>query len=297
MQIAWFLCGIFFISTLLLLVKIWFLKKDMNEIYIELKEHLETDTNTLLSCASQDKHIKHIVAELNKQLRLLRCQRHHFMKGSRELHDKMTNISHDLRTPITAICGYLDLLKQEQHSAHAQRYITIIHNRVEMLETLSEELFQYALTHTMDTSLKIKRVLINEQLEECIASFYATLQEHHIVPNIQLSNTKIYRTVDRTALSRVFSNLMHNALKYSEGDLTIHLSDTGEITFANTAFGLNEVDVGKLFHRFYTVETAKNATGIGLSIAHNLIEQMNGTICATYENHTLFVRINFTNDE
>lgn len=201
----------------------------------------------------------------------------------------MTNISHDLRTPLTAICGYLDLLEQEDISTCTERYIVIIRNRVTMLETLGEELFQYALTHNMNTPLKIKRLLINEQLEESIAAFYIALHAQQIVPDIQITNTKIYRYVDSAALSRVFSNLMHNAMKYSDGDLKISLFDTGEITFTNTAHTLNEIDVGRLFHRFYTIETAKNATGLGLSIARTLIDQMNSTICADYRDHKLHI--------
>jgi hypothetical protein len=140
-----------------------------------------------------------------------------------------------------------------------------------------------------------EQVIINTVLEESIAAFYAALKEKKITPDIHMPERKVSRYLDRSALSRVFSNLLNNAMKYSDGDLDITLSETGEITFSNMASGLNEVQVGKLFDRFYTVEAARKSTGLGLAIARALVEQMNGTISATYENDRLSIRILFSN--
>lgn len=90
-----------------------------------------------------------------------------------------------------------------------------------------------------------------------------------------------------------FQIFLNNAIKYSDGDLDITLTDSGEVIFANTAPRLNEVQVGKLFDRFYTVEAARKSTGLGLAIARTLIEQMNGTISAKYENGRLSICIFF----
>ena len=94
-------------------------------------------------------------------------------------------------------------------------------------------------------------------------------------------------------MARVFSNLLNNAIKYSDGDLDITLSEEGEITFSNTASRLNKIQVGKLFDRFYTVEAARKSTGLGLAISRTLTEQMNGTISAKYENSRLCICIYF----
>lgn len=144
-----------------------------------------------------------------------------------------------------------------------------------------------------DTLVVREPIAINGILEESIAAFYTTLNKRGIVPNIKITQAKIVRSLDRSSLIRVFSNLLNNAIKYSDGDLDITLTDSGEVIFANTASRLNEVQVGKLFDRFYTVEAARKSTGLGLAIARTLIEQMNGTISAKYENGRLSICIFF----
>lgn len=112
-------------------------------------------------------------------------------------------------------------------------------------------------------------------------------------PDIQIPEAKVVRVLDRSALARVFSNLLNNAIKYSDGDLDITLSETGEIIFTNNASDLTPVQVGKLFDRFYTVEAARKSTSLGLAIAKTLVEQMKGQITAKYENHILSICIFF----
>ena len=121
----------------------------------------------------------------------------------------------------------------------------------------------------------------------------AALTSRGIRPQIHMSGKRIEKQLNREALSRVFSNILSNALKYSDGDLEITLSDDGEIVFSNTASGLNEIQVGKLFDRFFTVEAARNSGGLGLAIAKTLVEQMGGTISAEFENSKLSIHIRF----
>ena len=289
MLLPWLLCGALSVLVIFLWVKNHILKKSMAEIRTELADCLSEDTNTLISVSSGDKQIRLLASELNQNLRLLRKERRRFIQGDLELKNAVTNISHDLRTPLTAIYGYLNLLEQEKKTEKTERYIQIIRNRVELLTQLTEELFRYSVILSTDNQANKETLVINSVLEESIASFYTALSERNITPNIHIPGEKVIRTLDRSALIRVFSNLLNNAIKYSDGDLDISLSESGEITFTNTARGLDEVQVGKLFDRFYTVEAARKSTGLGLAIARTLVEQMNGTISARYENKKLSI--------
>lgn len=289
----WAAIGVMATIIVVLFVKIYTLQKSAKEIKNAFADRLMTETNTLIDISSNDKYMRELAASINIQLRKLREERHFFIEGNAELKNAVTNISHDLRTPLTAICGYLDLLEQEEKSTTIERYIEIIRNRADLLTELIEELFRYSVIISGERLVVREPIAINGILEESIAAFYTTLNKRGIVPNIKITQAKIVQSLDRSSLIRVFSNLLNNAIKYSDGDLDITLTDSGEVIFANTASRLNEVQVGKLFDRFYTVEAARKSTGLGLAIARTLIEQMNGTISAKYENGRLSICIFF----
>ncbi len=272
-------------------VKIWLLRRSSKEIAEALSEYLKTDTNSIITVSSRDKQVRRLVTELNKELKLLREEHHRFVQGDMELKNAVTNISHDLRTPLTAICGYLDMLKSEDKSPEAERYLEIIGGRAESMKQLTEELFRYSVIMTSESEPKQEQVIVNDVLEESIAGYYSILSEKKISPEIDITDNKVKRILDRSALARVFSNLINNAVKYSDGDLSVSLSDDGTTVFSNHASQLTSVQVDKLFDRFYTVEAARNSTGLGLSIARTLIEKMGGTISASLENGVLSIVI------
>lgn len=290
----WVLPGVLAVVIVALAVKVYLMEKAAREIEDAFAARLTTDTNTLISISSRDRHMRRLANTINIQLRSLRAQRRCFQQGDRELKNAVANISHDLRTPLTAICGYLDLLDREEKSEAAGRYIGVIRDRADMLTQLTDELFRYSIILSGEKNMVREPVVINHILEESIAAFYTHLSRCSIAPDIRMPEAKVVRMLDRSALARVFSNLLNNAMKYSEGDLTVTLSERGEITFANRASGLSQVQVGKLFDRFYTVEAARKSTGLGLAIARTLVEQMEGSISAEYENDRLTIRICFS---
>lgn len=288
----WVIIVILICVILSLSVKFFLICKAANEIETQLSEKFKTNTNTLITISSRDKCMRKLAYNLNTQLKLLRSERHRFQQGDLEIKDAVTNISHDLRTPLTAICGYLDLLKREKVSGDAGRYIAQIENRTEALKQLTEELFRYSVVSSVQ-EVSTEKTDIRRILEECLISFYGALEQKNIIPDIKITENTVERTIDPGALERIFSNIINNALKYSDGDFEVTLSDNGTVTFANTAKKLTPVTVGRLFDRFYTVETARNSTGLGLSIAKILTERMGGTIKANYSNQKLCITVNF----
>lgn len=284
--------GILLLMIVVLCAKVYFLRRSAQEILEAFEARLATDTNTLIDISSRDPYMRRLACGINEQLGILRRQRHKYLNGDRELKEAVTNISHDLRTPLTAICGYMDLLEQEEKTEDLARYLALIGNRVEAMKQLTEELFRYSVILSTE-ELVMETVHVNGVLEESIAAFYGALSSRGIQPRIHLSDNRIERRLNREALGRVFSNVLNNALKYSDGDLDITLYDNGDIVFSNRASGLNEVLVGKLFDRFFTVEAARNSNGLGLAISKTLVEQMGGTICAQYDDPKLHIAISF----
>lgn len=295
--LLWAVIGIFILIIIILLIKIYSLGKGIREISRSFTQKLSTDTNTLIDVSSRDPRLLELANSLNEQLLQLRRQRRQYLKGDRELKEAVTNISHDLRTPLTAICGYLDLLAREEKSEAVIRYLGFIENRTEALKRLTEELFRYSVILSASEELKLEPTNINEVLEESIAALYGALTERGITPEIHITQRRISGNFNREALCRIFGNLLSNAIKYSDGDLEISLSDSGVISFSNTAAGLDKVQVGKLFDRFFSVEAAGNSTGLGLAISKTLVEQMNGRITARYRGGKLSILIEFTKAE
>ena len=274
-----------------LLIKIYLLKKSAREIGDKFADILKTDTNTLVDISSRDKDMCELADSINKQLKILRKEHLQYHQGNTELKNAITNISHDLRTPLTAIAGNLYMIGKTDELSEIREYVGAIEERTEAMKQLTEELFRYSMIVSNESKEDTEEVFVNQVLAESISSFYPVLTEKGITPQIHITDTRIVRNVNRSELARVFSNLLNNAVKYSNGDLDITLSDTGEITFANTAKELSTIEVEQLFDRFYTVEAAHHSTGLGLSIARTLVKRMGGTITADYDNGRLTIRI------
>lgn len=302
----WIICGVLLGIIFLLIWKIGVMRQAAREIREGFAEKLETETNTLITIGSQDQAMRELADGINVELRRLRAMRQQYEQGNLALKETITNISHDIRTPLTAIYGYLELLEQEEKSEAAEKYLEIIKNRTEVLKNLTEELFVYAAATTAESSTQVndmthtsffekpyEEVVLNHVLEESISAYYGALTMRQVTPQISMPETKVIRRLNPAALSRVFANVLGNAIKYSDGDLKVTLSEDGEIAFSNHAAALDEVQVGRMFERFYTVENAEHATGLGLSIARLLTEQMGGSIKAQYESGVLTIRVVF----
>lgn len=291
-ELLWGLVGLLLCVILILLCKIYFLQKSAEEICDAFLQRIKTDTNILIDISSRDPYMRKLASEINTQLRLLHKERQRYQQGDMELKDAVTNISHDLRTPLTSIYGYFELLRREEKNETVQCYLSQIEKQTEALKNLTEELFRYSVVAS-SPKLKIKHMDMVRALEESLLSFYGVMQEKGIQPQIELPEKPIWRELDAGALNRIFSNIISNALKYSDGDFDVRMTENGSITFSNTAPALNAVMVGRLFDRFYTVEASCNSTGLGLSIAKLLVEHMGGRIEANYSKGLLHIEVHF----
>lgn len=297
--------GLCFFAVLLFVIvlicggKILRMRRSAREIAAAFADRLSTETNTLIDISSHDRYMCSLAADINTQLRKLRGERLRYQQGNREIMDAVTNISHDLRTPLTAICGYLDLLRQTELTADAVRYLDIIEERVDVIRQLTEELFGYSAAVSAvgedgrDRHEEISEISLNAALEEILSVYYAALKKRRITPSVTMPEATVIRGLNKSLLFRIFGNIIGNALKYSDGDLEITLSEQGEIVFANHAASLDELQVMRLFDRYYTVENAVGSTGLGLSIARELTGQMGGTITAQYRDKMLRISLLF----
>lgn len=290
---VWLVAGLI-LTIILLIIKIVTMKKSVREIRADFAMRIRGDHNSGITVSSRDKDICKLATDMNEALKEQRKMYLLYYQGDREMKTAITNISHDLRTPLTAISGYLELLKEEEKSETVEKYIDVIDERTRHMKNLTEEMFEYSMiTATEDAEVPSEDVDLNRMLEDCIMDYYAALTEKNISLSVDITESRIIRRLNRTQTERVFSNLISNALKYSDGDLSISMDDNGEIIFSNSAQRLSQVSAERLFGRFYTVENARNSTGLGLSIAKTFVERMNGSINAEYRDGRLYIIIDF----
>ncbi len=159
------------------------------------------------------------------------------------------------------------------------------------MRKLTEELFRYSVA--TDSELSPEDVDLGRMIEDELADFYGALTKAGIEPRVTLPPRAVLRSLDRGAVRRVIGNILDNAVKYSGGDLSVTLTEGGEMMFSNSAPSLSAVEAGRLFDRFYTVSTARTSTGLGLSVARSLVCRMGGDISAECDGGRLTVTIAF----
>lgn len=290
-MLGWILFGITALLAAVLGIKLLLMRKGIAEILDCVEQDLILQTGGVF-ISTGNRQVRRLAARLDQQLRLLNKQRRAYIDGDQRVKDAVVSISHDLRTPLTAISGYLELLEKAHLEENTRKYVSQIQNRVEAIKALIEELYRY-FVETSAMELTCQQVNVNQLLEETAISYYAALRQHGITPEFFITERPVYRQLDKLAMTRVLSNLFSNTLKYSDGDLQVTLQENGRILFANSAQALSKVDVSKLFDRFYTVDTSRQSTGLGLSIAKILTEKMQGTITAQYDSGKLLIVLDF----
>ena len=281
--------GILLLICIILILKIYSIKKSIKEIQKSIENILNTDTNNLILIS--DASVKKLAIFLNKELKEMRKQKLQYEYGNQELKRNITNVSHDLRTPLTAIKGYIELLKEESLTQNSRKYISVINRKTEELTELTEQLFDFAKILDTDMVLTKEKCYLNELLEEVLASYYPIFKEKDIVPEVLICKEKVEKELNKASMIRVFENIFSNVVKYSNGNFKVELKNDGEIIFSNKATSLDATTVQKIFDRYFSVENAKESTGIGLSIAKQLVELNGGSISADYVKNVLVIEV------
>lgn len=293
MSIWFYLFVIASIIIIALIIKIFVMKNAIKEIEEKFDFIIESDTNNLITISTNDIDLKQLAKRINQNLKKIRELEIQYNQGNEELKRSITNISHDLRTPLTAIRGYLDLIEHKNLTEKQENYLLFIDEKVKILTDLTEQLFDFSKSLDSYQDIKKQNVVLNSVLEETICASYDLFIQHNINPKIYMTKEKIIKQIDENMLKRIFENIISNEIKYSDEFIEIKLTKSGKIIFRNQTKKLDRTTVEKIFDRYYTVENAKKSTGIGLSIAKQLVELNNGTISANYDDGYLIIEIYF----
>ncbi len=282
------------VINILLIAKIVAMRLSVKEIASDFAHRADLQSNTLIGVSSRDKQIRTLAKEINETLVKLRDAFNRYRLGDAEVKTAITNITHDLRTPLTAISGYIELIEKSDDKEEKDRYFSIIKERVGHMKKLTDELFEYSIITAGEPTEEKQEVNVNKVLENSLMNFYPALKERGIEPEVNITEEVVVRTLYPSYTERIIGNLISNALKYSDGDLEVALDEKGLFKIANSSKELSNVDVYRLFDRFYTVESARNySTGLGLSIVRVLSQRMDLSLNAKYEEGRLVIEIGF----
>ena len=278
------------ILVITLLIRVVTTNIELKNITRELEEITEKDTNLLLSTSSGDKSIKILVDSLNKELKKLLSLKREYSKGIFDVKKSAENIAHDIRTPLTVIKGYVDLLEKEELSEEGRKYLEIIKGRVDYMKEMIDELF-LSLSMKSRGVLNLSNIDAKSILEEALVSYYNEFKKKGMSPSLMTPNEKVIIKADSKALYRAYSNIISNALKYGEGEFKVEMDEKGNTIFSNLAPNMDSVETNKLLDRYYTISDAKASSGIGLSISKEILQEMGGELKVKLENQRLYISI------
>ncbi|OPJ64229.1 sensor histidine kinase [Clostridium oryzae] len=276
------------IIGIIIFLRLLFIKKSIKNIKYQLEDYNNFRTAKKIDISLSSRDIEELACTINKHIEISRQAQVKQRKAEDELKKAIANISHDLRTPLTSIIGYVQMLKSKKVSVEKQdEYLDIVEKRAKVLQGLLNEFFQLSVIESPEYELELGYVNLNNVLCDVITSFYESFNAANIVPEITLPENKISVIGNVSAVRRVIENLLVNVVKHSEGGVSIELKkedNKANICITNLVKSLNSSEVELLFNKFYTVDesrTNKNSnTGLGLSIAKSLMDKMGGEISA-----------------
>lgn len=282
------------VAVIALTVKVVLLKRAFTEIDVQVKDHLDGTNSSAFQLSTADKDARKLANDLNSELQELHSERVFLKDGDKRMKENVTAISHDLRTPLTAINSYVDLLSAETDEAKRSEYLERIKDRTSELKDLTGELFKYSVSSDAqyDSQLSAEDIDLQGIIENSLISFYKEFSSKGIAPETDFPSSKVTVNCNRKTLMRIFDNVFSNVAKYATS-LSVKLTSDGVVTVTNDAPDLTPVQVSKLFDKYYTVSDGSNSTGLGLSIAKELVGNMGGSISAELNDGMLTVRIEF----
>lgn len=277
--------GLTSLSIIIFLVyKLFYSEWQISSLIKQLSEINKSKSAGKITIGLSNKKIELLAEEINETIVIRKQSEADKMKIENDLKQTIANMSHDLRTPLTSIIGYLQFLKLDELSENEKKeYIEIAEHRAKSLETLLNDFYELSLIESLDYELNMEKVNINKVLQEIILGRYVDFAERNISPNISIPNNNLYVIAEKKSLERVIENLLSNAIKYAKDKIDITLKEERGgilLTFGNTFTNLTQEDIENIFDRFYMADKTRSGigTGLGLAIVKGLVEKMNGTI-------------------
>lgn len=256
------------------------------------------ETNMLITSDQKSGCVADLTDELNTLIAQTAALRKEIADSESHLKDTIINLSHDIRTPLTSMDGYFQLLLKSDDPEERQQYAAVISDRLSSLKEMLDELFTYAKLTNKAYEVELSPCAVNEILLSVLFSFYKDIKQRGIEPLVNVPEQDIFIQGNEPALRRIFQNILKNCIEHGNNQLSVRLinsSDMVQIYFENDYQMQEPIDANKVFDRFYKADGArsKTSTGLGLSIAKELVERLNGSITGNVKNDIFTITITF----
>ena len=288
------LAGIIILQSII----IWKYQRQVKDICRQLAFLMKHDSNMLIHREFGLGGIGMLSDRLNDLLELRRKEKRYYQEKETLIADTYTNLSHDIRTPLTSLDGYFQLMEACENVEEQRRYLNIIHERIHSLNEMLEELFMFTKLKNESYRLELTSCCINRILKETVFSYYDDWVRREIQPDIQITEEQLYIDGNKQGLSRIIQNVIKNGLDHGEKKIRIVLKreqNRAVLQISNQVTASEQIDIEHVFDRFYKADAArsKTSTGLGLSIAREFVRRMNGEIGAKIEENEFIVEMSF----
>ena len=288
------LAGIIILQSIIM----WKYQRQVKDICRQLAFLMKHDSNMLIHREFGLGGIGMLSDRLNDLLELRRKEKQYYQEKETLIADTYTNLSHDIRTPLTSLDGYFQLMEACENVEEQRRYLNIIHERIHSLNEMLEELFMFTKLKNESYRLELTSCCINRILKETVFSYYDDWVRREIQPDIQITEEQLYIDGNKQGLSRIIQNVIKNGLDHGEKKIRIVLKreqNQAVLRISNQVTASEQIDIEHVFDRFYKADAArsKTSTGLGLSIAREFVRRMNGEIGAKIEGNEFIVEMSF----
>jgi signal transduction histidine kinase len=281
------------ISIILLSLYIVFVQLQLRNINRQLEKRLTEKTRQPISLELLNSELNVLAANINKCLKAEEILRLNSISEEKKFKELIANISHDLRTPLTAIKGYQQLMENGELTGNQLKKLQIAQKHTNELGRLIEHFFEYSYLINVEPELNLERINLTNLVTECIIASVPKLEENNLAVHFE-DTTPIFVLADKEMIMRIIQNLIRNCVQHCNGDIEVRIlaMENAIISFRNPIKSTSEIDTERLFDRFYTGDKARNNnTGLGLSIVRLLAEQLGGSASASLQNGLIDIQV------
>lgn len=221
-----------------------------------------------------------------------------YINKEKYLQNTIRGLSHDIRTPLTSLDGYLQVLEEGVEEPNKEKYFNIMKNRIKSLNSIIDQLFTFVKLQEEEYKLEMEKIDISSLALETLFNYYEDFKYRNIEPNINFSKEKIFIRANTDALERIFQNIYKNILEHGDNPLSLSLSENdGKALFIskNKIKGDLKINKDDIFKEFYKADNSRrtSSTGLGLAITKALVEKLGGQISTDIEDNIFIIKIIF----